>query len=467
MTTEERDEDDERHNETSTVISSSIEDTRKKLTSTLLPSISNHVTNESFDHQKDGLDFLEVKNGLMLSYLIDLTQLIRIQSSPSTNENDAKSLTPCLNRLRTMRVALDKMRPMEKKLRYSLDKLLALSATSSIFAVGEAMVPSRGKGANEDNTEQADPLSYRPNPERLLGDDDSDGDTSSSDAPEDDANGSRASDEGSQSAGDSDSDDSGDDDDELRAAKTALNIGRAKAANKRRETTDASNDPSSSANKEQQLYRAPRLVAVPFAEREKQVHREEHLRKKERNRMLKSELLSTLRSSFGDAPEEEDFGGGATLGKQREAAQRLADKDKERTEFEENTMMRLTTSRKDKKMRNRVMRDEVSNMNAIADLSNLTAGVSAAFGDGSRRDGGRGGLEDDNGDASGRHMNGKRRRMDDFGESPDTRQRDSSQQRKSRPTTKNSFQKALYGTSDGGGGGAGKKSSNKKNKRRN
>jgi len=400
-----------------------------------------------------------VKNGLMLSYLIDLTQLIRVQSSTLTNDGDSKSLTPCLDRLRTMKVALDKMRSMEKKLQYSLDKLLALSATSSTFAVVEVMVPATEDGPSEDS-KQSDPLSYRPNPDRLLGEGDNDGDSSSSDAPDDDTNGSTASDYENQSILDSDSDDSGDDDDELRAAKSALNIGKAKAAKKRHETTDSSNDPSSSSNTEQQLYRAPRLVAVPFAEREKQVQREEHLKKKERNRMLKSELLSTLRSSFGDAPEEEDFGGGATLGKQREAAQRLADKDKERTEFEENTMMRLTTSRKDKKMRNRVMRDEVSNMNAIADLSNLTAGVSAAFGDGSRQDDGR---SVDNGDTSGRHMNGKRRRIDGFGESPDTRERDGSQQRKMHPKTKNSFQKALYGADDGGEGS--KKISNKKNKR--
>jgi len=466
MTADNKDVDDGTHDDSSTAIASAVEDTRKKVMSTLLPSIDKHVTSESFDHQKDGLDFLEVKNSLMLSYLIDLTQLIRVQSSPSTdgdNDDDDTCLKPCLDRLRTMKVALDKMRPMEKKLRYSLDKLLALSATSSTFAAGEEITVAREQEP-ADNNEQSDPLLFRPNPDRLVGngdsDGDGDGDTSSSDADD-------ASDTDDRKSIHSNSEDSADDDDELKAAKTALDVGRSKSAKKRRDTTESTNprDPSASSSKEQ-LYRAPRLVAVPFAEREKQAEREEHLRKKERNRMLKSELLSTLRSSYGDAPEEEDYEGGATLGKQREAAQRLADRDKEKTEFEEGTMMRLTTSRKEKKMRNKVMRDEISNLNAIADLSNLTAGVSAAFGDGARDDNARGRFAGDE-DTSSRHDNGKRRRMDGFGEEYGTGQQQGAQKRKTRPNTKNSFQKALYGMDDGGGGGGGGKKNSKKSKRKN
>jgi len=415
-------EDQNIDHETSAAIQPSIEDTRKKLISTLLPSIESHVTSDSFDHQKDGLDFLEVKNGIMLSYLIDLTQLIRVQSSSTTSDVKDKSLKPCIDRLRTMKIAMDKMRPMEKKLRYSLDKLLALSATSSSFATVEG--PLVNEDDRSESKEESDPLSYRPNPDRLMDDRGSDG-------PDSDIEGSRASDDD-----DSNSEESSDNDSDLKAAKTALRIGRSKSTKSRDKEAD---DPASSSSKGQ-LYRAPRLVAVPFAEREKNAAREDHLRKKEHNRMLKSELLSTLRSSFGEAPEEEDFGGGATLGKQREAAQRLADKDRERTEFEEDTMMRLTTSRKDKKMRNKVMRDEVSNMNAIADLSNLTAGVSAAFGD-SNQHSTRGGVQEQE-DNSQRHINGKRRRIND-GEST----------KKNRASAKNSFQRALYETGDGGGGG--------------
>lgn len=431
-------------NVTSAAIHPAIEDTIKKLISTLLPSIESHVTNDSFDYQKDGLDFLEVKNGIMLSYLIDLTQLIRVQSSSSMKgANDC--LKPCIDRLRTMKIALDKMRPLEKKLRYSLDKLLALSATSSTFAAGEGPSVNLVNGEDRiENKEESDPLSYRPNPDRLI--DDGDGDFSDSASNDNDH---EDSDDEDQNSIRSDPDESVDNDSELKAAKTALNSGRLKSAKKRKEA----DDPASS--NEGQLYRAPRLVAVPFTEREKKSAREEHLLKKERNRMLKSELLSTLRSSYGEAPEEEDFGGGATLGKQREAAQRLSDRDRERTEFEENTMMRLTTSRKEKKMRNKIMRDEVSNLNAIADLSNLTAGVSAAFGD-SKQHSSRGGFKHQDEKAQ-RHSNGKRRRVDD-GESHGTGQRNST--KKNRQGAKNSFQRALYGMGDGGG--KGKKSNKRK-----
>jgi len=96
-----------------------------------------------------------------------MTQLIRIQSSSLSKgklnyENDVK---PCLNRLRKMKVVLDKMRPMEKKLRYSLDKLLALSTnnTSSMFALGDL------DDLDKLEENQTDPLLFRPNPDNLIG----------------------------------------------------------------------------------------------------------------------------------------------------------------------------------------------------------------------------------------------------------------------------------------------------------
>jgi len=44
----------------------------KKIDSSLLPAIDEHVNSDKFNAKKDGLDFLHVKNSLLLTYLIEL-----------------------------------------------------------------------------------------------------------------------------------------------------------------------------------------------------------------------------------------------------------------------------------------------------------------------------------------------------------------------------------------------------------
>ena len=87
--------------------------------------------------------------------------------------------------------------------------------------------------------------------------------------------------------------------------------------------------------------------------------------------MRATELAQTLRAQYGEAPEQEDIHGGSDFGKQRAAARRLAEREAEKTKYEEDAMVRLQTSRKDKKDKRRLMRDESSNLAAIADLGNL------------------------------------------------------------------------------------------------
>jgi len=94
--------------------------------------------------------------------------------------------------------------------------------------------------------------------------------------------------------------------------------------------------------------------------------------------MRKSELLQTLRSSLGETPEEEDIDGGARVGSNSTSrARALADKEAERIAYEEDAMVRLTITRKEKKERNRILHEEKSNLRALSDLGNLTTGISA------------------------------------------------------------------------------------------
>eukprot|EP00591_Stephanopyxis_turris_P011480 CAMPEP_0195531844 /NCGR_PEP_ID=MMETSP0794_2-20130614/36486_1 /TAXON_ID=515487 /ORGANISM="Stephanopyxis turris, Strain CCMP 815" /LENGTH=147 /DNA_ID=CAMNT_0040663793 /DNA_START=117 /DNA_END=556 /DNA_ORIENTATION=- len=147
-----------------------------------------------------------------------------------------------------------------------------------------------------------------------------------------------------------------------------------------------------------------------------------------------------MRSQFGENPEEEDIDGGASVGKQKDAARKVAERDAERTRFEEDTMVRLTMSRKEKKEKNRIMQDETSNLRSISDLGNLASGIAAFENSGAasrrresfQRDGDFGGDDDES-----RHANGKRRRRRDIGG-------DSTPRRAARKHS-NPLQSALYG----------------------
>lgn len=298
---------------------------------------------------------------------------------------------------------------MEKKMRYQLDKLLSLSSTSSTFA------SSNDTSIINNNN---DPLSFRPNPEKMLSK------IHENEADSDNSDNSIAS-----------------ENDEMKAAKAALSRGKKK--NKNAIDYDDDDDKASG------IYKAPRLASVPFLAEEKEEQKKARMLQKQKARMKKSEFLQTMQSQFGDKPEEDDMDGGATLGKQREAARRLTERDVEKTRYEEEAFIRLATSRKEKKARNRIMREEASNLNAIADISNIASGVSMAFDD-----------EEDDQDQTNsnntandiheihRFSNGKRRRPNPNNQ-PNNGDNNMQRKKTSSRGGKNSFQRTLYGQSSG------------------
>ncbi|CAL8070281.1 unnamed protein product [Orchesella dallaii] len=108
-----------------------------------------------------GLSFLEVKNHLLLQYLIGVCGV-------SLNKTFGESIQdlPYVDQLIELRTVLEKIRPIDNKLKYQIDKLIR-SATSG--------------------TVEADPLRHRANPDNLAeADDDSsdeDDDVPKSDRP--------------------------------------------------------------------------------------------------------------------------------------------------------------------------------------------------------------------------------------------------------------------------------------------
>jgi Sas10/Utp3/C1D family len=306
------------HSEDSITVRS-FKDILQKVDSTLLPAIKLHRSSTDFLAKKDELDFLAVKNSLLLSYLMDLTYHF---------SQALQSKSGSIERLTEMRTALEKVRPLEKKMRYQLDKLLSLNVNSASFAIVGS---------------QEDPLSYRPNPSSLKGEEEEDGQNG-----EDINNDSRIEDVASN-------------DKDLAHVKQTLELSRVKEGK-----LDIPSD----------VYRAPRMAAVPYPSNGlSTMDKEKRVNKKIRT----TELAHTLKEMYTDAPEQEDMHGGVDFGKQRDASRRLMEIEREKTRFEEDNMIRLTTSRKHKKERKKLMREESSNLSAISDIRSLSRSVSTAF----------------------------------------------------------------------------------------
>ncbi|XP_045767312.1 neuroguidin [Maniola jurtina] len=100
-----------------------------------------------------GLSFLEMKYQMLLSYLINLTYIVLRKCSGEKIDSD-----PSIDRLVEIRTVLEKIRPIDSKLKYQIDKLVKTAVV----------------GTAED-----DPQSYHANPGNLVSKiDNSDGDSS-------------------------------------------------------------------------------------------------------------------------------------------------------------------------------------------------------------------------------------------------------------------------------------------------
>ncbi|XP_077302714.1 neuroguidin [Arctopsyche grandis] len=73
-----------------------------------------------------GLSFLEMKYHMLLSYLINLTYIVLRKCSGERIEAD-----PAIDRLVEIRTVLEKIRPIDSKLKYQIDKLVKGAVTSA------------------------------------------------------------------------------------------------------------------------------------------------------------------------------------------------------------------------------------------------------------------------------------------------------------------------------------------------
>lgn len=94
-----------------------------------------------------GVSLLELKNHVLLSYVCNLSQLLLLKT-----EGKSIAESPAVLRLAELRTVVEKVRPLDQKLSYQVDKLIRASLMDS---------PADAAAAN-------DPLMFRPNPANLM-----------------------------------------------------------------------------------------------------------------------------------------------------------------------------------------------------------------------------------------------------------------------------------------------------------
>ncbi|KAG0260388.1 hypothetical protein BGZ95_004473, partial [Linnemannia exigua] len=140
----------------------------KEIEAKLKPTIVKLDTKE-IDTSK-GLSFLEVKYHILLEYITNLAFVMY-------RKLDGQSIQdhPAVLALVEQRTILEKMKPVEQKLKYQIDKLV------------RAAVVGQQDGEAQSNAAGADPLAFKPNPKNLVLDNENgdDGDDQDNDNDED------------------------------------------------------------------------------------------------------------------------------------------------------------------------------------------------------------------------------------------------------------------------------------------
>ncbi|KAJ3065318.1 hypothetical protein HK102_007932 [Quaeritorhiza haematococci] len=237
-----------------------------------------------------GVSLLEVKLHTLLSYITNLSFYMLLKVNGHRLEDH-----PVVDKLVEARVFLEKMKPLEQKLKYQIDKLvkaavIAEQAESSAGRVEESRGrKSRGDGEGGEESLTAsglsDPLKFKPNPMNLVAGKDNEAETG----------------------------------------------------------TDSGTG----------VYRPPKLAPTFFDDGSSK-SRAAKLTQRQMEKAQRSRLMNELRAQFDERPEEmtaEGTGYGA-----REVGNELDDRWTEREQYEEENFVRLNLSREDKKARKAILK---------------------------------------------------------------------------------------------------------------
>eukprot|EP01038_Epipyxis_sp_PR26KG_P005893 gene5893-8131_t len=258
------------------------------------------------------IEYLEAKQQILMCYCLNVVFYLYMKCLGQSVRSH-----PVMKQLLKLRYLMEKMRPLDGKLKHQIDRMVKLASTNP----------------NDVNNQ-----SLRPNLSNLLGNDDNE---ASEDEEEED---------NSMDVDDEDSDNEDADDKKYKSNKKASS----------------------------EVYKAPKLVAMPYKENESEITKRENRLEKQRKKLKQSELMDTLREEFGTAPETV---GSSGIAKASGDLKRLAEEAEERNRFEEERFIRMTMSRKDKKDNKRRMVeasrldnfDDIGDVDDFEELSKLVA----------------------------------------------------------------------------------------------
>ncbi|KAJ3342931.1 hypothetical protein HDU93_000590 [Gonapodya sp. JEL0774] len=288
---------------------------------TKTPSLINKLSSTDTSHS---LSILDIKLHTHLSYVSHLLlyALIRINGLPLSTD-------PALDRLLELKTVLEKIRPLENRLAYQIQKLSRRAENK-----GQNVEPQAGADIARD------PLRFGPNPKALTGDE-----SSSEDDIEESAAGSRT----------------------RKTKSLADNV-----------------EDSITADKSSTLYRPPRFAPTLLDGSSKRERgRTDGTGRGASHQAARSRILRDLKSQFSDMPEDmpvDGTGWGSRDAADMTEAERFI---KEKDAFEEEHFVRLPISKKERKARKELAnmsgvlraRDELETLDDFSSLSRLDSRV--------------------------------------------------------------------------------------------
>ncbi|KAJ1645383.1 hypothetical protein J3B02_004941 [Coemansia erecta] len=267
----------------------------------------------------NGISFLEVKHHTMFSYISSISYLSLLKLHGKSIENH-----PAISQLIEDRTVLEKMKPLEQRLKYQIDKLLR----SAVVASDKASMAA---------------ATNRPAPHMITTDD-----------PEAEP---VAADDSAKLAAAMLDDDS-------LANPTAFKPNPASLA------SDIRGD-DEELSKEDGIYRAPKQVPVHYEEDGSLASKREKAEKRMLERASRSRLVRDLMSQYDDRPETASASGNPDRALVDSRMEHLAEKT---ARYEEENFRRVTMKKKERKgMRTRLveLEDEFSHLNDFAGIASL------------------------------------------------------------------------------------------------
>jgi U3 small nucleolar RNA-associated protein 3 len=294
----------------------------------------------------DLVDFLEAKQQILLSYCVNVVFYLALKS-----EGRSVKTHPVLKQLLELRYVMEKMRPLDSKLKYQLDRLIKYSTLSADERQAMILKPNpsalRARGAGDDSESESE---------------------------------SESEDE-SEEASEEEMVSEGEDEEEEDAAF----IKKAKK-NFNKEDNDA-------------VYRPPKMAAMPYKDSEAAEEKKAKKLGRMKAKLKDSEMLRALQEEFGSAPQTESNTG--ITGRSQEERDAEAAED-ERRDFEEERFVRLVVSKKDKKAMKRAQKnagrmDALAGVGDVGEFDEVSKLMGSSGGAGANLEALEGGFDDDEG----------------------------------------------------------------------